>query len=104
MAGTCPPHEISFDTSLATVLRTLSRLSTAPDAHPRGRRHRIDALTNYVADTVTRHYTRHPSVELPVPEPLFADRVEWLLTATRPGRGGWGRLLVAGLGSATASW
>ncbi|MEU1601169.1 hypothetical protein ABZ468_52950 [Streptomyces sp. NPDC005708] len=42
MAGTCPPHEISFDTSLATVLRTLSRLSTAPDAHPRGRRHRID--------------------------------------------------------------
>jgi hypothetical protein len=55
VAGTCPPHEISFDASLATVLRTLSRLSTAPDARPRGRRHRIDALTNYAADTVTRH-------------------------------------------------
>ncbi|MEU6655954.1 hypothetical protein ABZ904_43010 [Streptomyces sp. NPDC046900] len=64
VAGTCPPQKVSFDASLATVLRTLIQLSTAPDAHPRGRRHRIDARTNYVADTVTRHYTRHPSVEL----------------------------------------
>lgn len=87
VAGTCQPQKISFDTSLATVLRTLNRLSTTPGTRPRRRRHRIDALTNYVADTVTRHYARHPSVELPVPEPLFADRVEWLLTATLP----WGR-------------
>ncbi|MGY5103034.1 DUF6207 family protein [Streptomyces sp. 900105245] len=83
VAGTCPPEEISFDASLSTVLRTLSTLSTAAGTRPR-RRHRIDALTNYVADTVTRHYTRHPDVEFPVPEPLFAHRIEWLLTARLP--------------------
>ncbi|MFI5972703.1 hypothetical protein [Streptomyces sp. NPDC051452] len=83
VAGTCPPEELSFDASLSTVLRTLSTLSTAAGTRPR-RRHRIDALTNYVADTVTRHYIRHPDVELPVPEPLFAHRVEWLLTAPLP--------------------
>ncbi|MBJ6636921.1 hypothetical protein H4K36_01210 [Streptomyces sp. DHE7-1] len=83
VAGTCPPQEISFDASLSTVLRTLSRLGTDSGTRSR-RRHRIDALTNYVADTVTRHYTRHPSIELPVPEPLFANRVHWLLEATPP--------------------
>ncbi|MEV5762842.1 hypothetical protein AB0L61_39530 [Streptomyces tendae] len=82
VVGTCPPRDISFDSSLPTVLRILSHLAaTGPG---RRRRHRIDALTNYVADTVTRHYTRHPSVELPVPEPLFADRAAWLLTASLP--------------------
>ncbi|WP_258054643.1 hypothetical protein [Streptomyces sp. Ru71] len=84
VAGTCPPQEIRFDASLPTLLRTLSRLATAPGATPRRRRHRIIALTNYVAETVTRHYRRHPNVELPIPEPRFADRVEWLLTATLP--------------------
>jgi len=84
VAGTRPPREISFDDSLPTVLRTLSRLCAAPGARPRPHRHRIDALTNYVADTITRHYTRHPSVELPIPEPRFADRVEWLLTVALP--------------------
>ncbi|MFE4411316.1 hypothetical protein [Streptomyces sp. NPDC056821] len=83
VAGACSPQQISFDASLSTILRTLSRLSTAHDARPR-RRHCIDALTNYVADTVTRHYARHPSIELPIPEPLFANRVEWLLAATLP--------------------
>ncbi|MFE4668184.1 hypothetical protein ACFRI7_29770 [Streptomyces sp. NPDC056716] len=82
VAGVSPPHQIRFDASLPTVLRTLSRLTTGPGARPR--RHRIDALTRYVADTVTRHYTRHPGVEIPVPEPHFADRVTWLLTATLP--------------------
>ncbi|MEV6406156.1 hypothetical protein AB0M58_24865 [Streptomyces bobili] len=81
VVGTCPPQEISFDASLSTVLHTLNRLSAGPGAR---RRHRIDALTNYVADTVTRHYTRHPGIEIPVPEPRFADRVTWLLTATLP--------------------
>ncbi|MFJ3037111.1 MULTISPECIES: sigma-70 RNA polymerase sigma factor region 4 domain-containing protein [Streptomyces] len=82
VAGSCPPRDISFDSSVPTVLRILSHLAaTGPG---RRRRHRIDALTNYVADTVTRHYTRHPSVEPPVPEPLFADRAAWLLTASLP--------------------
>ncbi|MEU8810716.1 hypothetical protein ACN6K5_006329 [Streptomyces violaceoruber] len=82
VAGTCPPRNISFDSSVPTVLRILSHLAaTGPG---RRRLHRIDALTNYVADTVTRHYTRHPSVEFPIPEPQFADRAAWLLTATLP--------------------
>ncbi|MFE9679731.1 hypothetical protein ACFYO5_37435 [Streptomyces sp. NPDC006259] len=83
VVGTCPPQTISFDASLPTVLHTLHRLYAGPGTRPR-RRHRIDALTNYVADTVTRHYTRHPGVEIPVPEPRFAERVAWLLTATLP--------------------
>ncbi|CAL9675244.1 DUF6207 family protein [Streptomyces sp. enrichment culture] len=82
VVGTCPPRNINFDSSVPTVLRILSHLAaTGPG---RRRRHGIDALTNYVADTVTRHYTRHPSVELPIPEPFFADRAAWLLTATLP--------------------
>ncbi|MEV6617283.1 hypothetical protein AB0N31_26210 [Streptomyces sp. NPDC051051] len=83
VVGTCPPQEISFDASLPTVLHTLHRLSATPGTRPR-QRHRINALTNYVADTVTSHYTRHPGIEIPVPEPRFADRVVWLLTATLP--------------------
>ncbi|MET9506552.1 hypothetical protein ABZY42_33425 [Streptomyces sp. NPDC006622] len=84
VVGTCPPPQtISFDASLPTVLHTLNRLYAGPGTRPR-RRHRIDALTNYVADTVTRHYTRHPGIEIPVPEPRFAERVAWLLTATLP--------------------
>ncbi|MFF1548054.1 hypothetical protein [Streptomyces sp. NPDC058291] len=83
VAGTCPPHQISFDASLPTVLHTLTRLCDGPGSRP-VRRHRIEALTNYVAETVTRHYTRHPGIEIPVPEPRFADRVTWLLTATLP--------------------
>jgi hypothetical protein len=78
VVGTCPPRNISFDSSVPTVLRILSHLSaTGPG---RRRRHCIDALTNYGADTVTRH----PSVEFPVSEPLFADRAGWLLTASLP--------------------
>ncbi|GHB75794.1 hypothetical protein GCM10010377_77830 [Streptomyces viridiviolaceus] len=83
VSGTCPPRKISFDSSLSTVLRILTQLSTPGQ---RRRPHRIDALTNYVADTVTRHYIRNPSIEIPVPEPRFADRVGWLLTATLPWR------------------
>ncbi|MFF0516189.1 hypothetical protein [Streptomyces sp. NPDC004250] len=82
VSGICPPRDISFDSSLPTVLRILSQLT--PGGSAQHRRHRIDALTNYLADTINRHYTRHPSVEIPVPEPLFADRVTWLLTATLP--------------------
>ncbi|MEV6960261.1 hypothetical protein AB0M97_13905 [Streptomyces sp. NPDC051207] len=81
VAGTCPPRTIRFDAGLSTVLRILSRL--ASPGHRR-RPHRIDALTNYVADAVTPHYTRHPGVELPVPEPRFADRVGFLLETTPP--------------------
>ncbi|MEU5116648.1 hypothetical protein AB0G64_34745 [Streptomyces longwoodensis] len=83
VAGTFPAQTISFDASLPTVLHTLNRLYAGPGARRR-RRHRIDALTTYVADTVTRHYTRHPSIEIPVPEPRFAERVQWLLSATLP--------------------
>ncbi|MFF8931551.1 hypothetical protein ACF1AO_30280 [Streptomyces longwoodensis] len=83
VVGTCRAQTISFDASLPTVLHTLNRLCASPGTRLR-RRHRIDALTNYVADTVTRHYTRHPGIEIPVPEPRFAERVTWLLTATLP--------------------
>ncbi|MGA5605151.1 hypothetical protein ACPCUF_29660 [Streptomyces griseoincarnatus] len=83
VVGTCPPQTINFDASLPTVLHTLNRLCAGPGTRQR-KRHRIDALTNYVADTVTRHYTRNPEIEIPVPEPRFAERVTWLLTATLP--------------------
>lgn len=81
VVGTCPPTDIRFDAGLPTVLRILSELA-APGR--RRRSHRIDALTNYVADAVTPHYDRHPNIELPVPEPRFADRVDFLLTAAPP--------------------
>ncbi|MFV0131719.1 hypothetical protein ACLGIH_00225 [Streptomyces sp. HMX87] len=84
MVGTRLPEQIVFDASLSTLLRTLSNLTVHPGARARRRRDRIEALTHYVAETVTHHYSRHPSVELPVPEPLFAERVEWLLTAALP--------------------
>ena len=81
VAGACPPTDIRFDAGLPTVLRILSELA-APGR--RRRPHRIDALTNYVADAVTPHYDRHPNIELPVPEPRFADRIDFLLTTTPP--------------------
>ncbi len=81
VAGACPPTEIRFDAGLSTVLRILSELATPGN---RRRPHRIDALTNYVADTVTSHYHRHPTIELPVPEPRFADRIDFLLTTVPP--------------------
>ncbi|MFK4123703.1 hypothetical protein [Streptomyces longwoodensis] len=84
VVGTCPTQTISFDASLPTVLHTLSRLYASPGTPRLRRRHRIDALTTYVADTVSRHYARHPGIEIPVPEPRFAERVTWLLTATLP--------------------
>lgn len=80
VAGTCPPTDIRFDAGVSTVLRILSELA-APGY--RRRPHRIDALTNYVADAVTPHYNRHPNIELPVPEPRFADRIDFLLN-TQP--------------------
>ncbi|MET8826386.1 hypothetical protein ABZX40_30075 [Streptomyces sp. NPDC004610] len=82
VVGTSPPECVSFDASLPTVLRTLSRLTTAFGSRPM--RHSINALTHYVAENATRHYARHPGVEIPVPEPHFAEQVEWLLTATLP--------------------
>ncbi|MEU3174958.1 hypothetical protein [Streptomyces sp. NPDC007000] len=81
VAGACPPTDFRFDAGLSTVLRILSEL--AAPGHRR-RPHRIDALTNYVADAVTPHYSRHPNIELPVPEPRFADRVGFLLSTTPP--------------------
>ncbi|BFO18456.1 hypothetical protein SHKM778_48440 [Streptomyces sp. KM77-8] len=81
VAGTCPPEDIRFDAGLPTVLRILSELAAPGRRH---RPHRIDALTNYVADAVTPHYDRHPNIELPVPEPRFADRIGFLLTTTPP--------------------
>ncbi|MFI8086766.1 hypothetical protein ACIF9R_00410 [Streptomyces sp. NPDC086080] len=81
VVGTCPPTDIRFDTGVSTVLRILSEL--AAPGHRR-RPHRVDALTNYVADAVTPHYHRYPNIELPVPEPRFADRVGFLLSAAPP--------------------
>ncbi|MEV7289746.1 hypothetical protein AB0O01_35220 [Streptomyces sp. NPDC093252] len=82
IVGTSPPECVSFDAGLPTVLRTLNRLTTVFGARPM--RHSINALTHYVAENAARHYARHPGIEIPVPEPHFAEQVEWLLTATLP--------------------
>ncbi|WP_225834766.1 hypothetical protein [Streptomyces sp. NK08204] len=79
--GISPPVHCTFDASVPTVLRILSRL-TAPGGRPRAQR--ADAITNYVARTVTSGYAEHPGVEIPVPEPRFADRISFLLTFTPP--------------------
>ncbi|MGW0770960.1 hypothetical protein [Streptomyces sp. NPDC002676] len=84
VSGINPPLDFTFDASVPTVLRILSRL-TAPGGRPRP--HRADAITNYVARTVTHGYAEHPGVEIPVPEPRFADRVTFLLTFTPPWTG-----------------
>ncbi|MEU1516229.1 hypothetical protein ABZ490_29520 [Streptomyces sp. NPDC005811] len=82
VSGVCPPlHRFRFDASVPTVLRILSHLS-APGQ--RQRTHRADAITNYVANAVTRGQRRHPGVEIPVPESRFADRVSFILSATPP--------------------
>ncbi|MER5924960.1 hypothetical protein [Streptomyces mirabilis] len=82
VSGVCPPlHEFRFDASIPTVLRVLSHL-TAPGQ--RSRTPRADAITNYVADAVTHGYIRHPGVEIPVPDPRFADRVSFILSGTPP--------------------
>ncbi|MGW7382797.1 DUF6207 family protein [Streptomyces sp. NPDC054794] len=82
VTGICPSlNQFRFDTSIPTVLRILSRLAT-PGHRPRT--HRADAVTNYVAHAVTHGYTRHPSVEIPVPEPRFADRLGFILANTPP--------------------
>ncbi|MDO0925693.1 hypothetical protein QQY24_09810 [Streptomyces sp. TG1A-8] len=84
VTGLCPPVLCTFDASVPTVLRILSRLAPAD---PRPRPHRADAVTNYVALAVQRGYARHPGVEIPVPGPRFADRVSFLLTWTPPWSG-----------------
>ncbi|WP_328499707.1 hypothetical protein OG828_48635 [Streptomyces sp. NBC_00457] len=81
VTGVPPLHHFTFDASVHTVLRILSHL-TAPGE--RRRTHRADAITNYVAQAVTRGQRRHPGVEIPVPEPRFADRVTFILDATPP--------------------
>ncbi|MFJ9752593.1 hypothetical protein [Streptomyces chartreusis] len=74
-------HHFRFDASVPTVLRILSHLA---GPGPRPRTHRADAITNYVANAVTRGYRRHPGIEIPVPEARFADRVHFILTTTPP--------------------
>lgn len=82
VSGVCPPlHQFRFDASISTVLRILSHLA-APGRRPRT--HRTNAITTYVANAVTRGYRRHPGIEIPVPEPRFADRVHFILSATPP--------------------
>ncbi|WP_405933654.1 hypothetical protein [Streptomyces sp. NBC_00827] len=82
VAGVCPPlHLFRFDASVPTVLRILSHL-TPPGQRPRT--HRTDAITNYVAAAVTHGRLRHPGIEIPVPEPRFADRVSFILDFTPP--------------------
>ncbi|MFI8234905.1 hypothetical protein ACIGDI_39535 [Streptomyces sp. NPDC085900] len=82
VTGICPPrHHFRFDASLPTVLRILNHLATPS---PRPRTHRADAITNYVANAVTRGYRRNPGIEIPVPEPLFADRIRFILNTTPP--------------------
>ncbi|MFI1731594.1 hypothetical protein ACH40E_20755 [Streptomyces acidicola] len=82
LTGGCPTtHQIRFDATLATVLRVLSHLHTPGT---RTRTHRADAVANYVARAVTNGYARHPGVEIPVPEPRFADRIAFILSHTPP--------------------
>ncbi|MGW7263286.1 DUF6207 family protein [Streptomyces sp. NPDC054842] len=82
VSGACPPaHYDRFDASIPTVLRVLSHLTAAGR---RPRTHRAEAITNYVANAVTRGQRRHPEVEIPVPEARFADRVGFILAATPP--------------------
>ncbi|MFJ1878687.1 hypothetical protein [Streptomyces chartreusis] len=97
VSGICPPlHHFRFDASVPTVLRILSHLA---DSGPRPRTHRADAITNYVANAVTRGYRRHPGIEIPVPEARFADRVHFILTTTPPWTRHVTRVLNTGLPS-----
>ncbi|WP_369364326.1 hypothetical protein AB5L52_14310 [Streptomyces sp. CG4] len=77
VTGVRPPVSCTFDASVPTVLRVLSRL-TSPGARRRPRR--TDVVTSYVAHAVRSGYARYPGVEIPVPGPCFADRVSSLLT------------------------
>jgi hypothetical protein len=80
-AGACSRERLRYDASVPTVLRVLSRLTAR---RKRPRTHRADAVTNYVADAVAHGYRRYPSVEIPVPEPRFADRLAFILSTTPP--------------------
>ncbi|MFE1444147.1 hypothetical protein [Streptomyces sp. NPDC058739] len=82
VTGIHPPlNRFRFDTDVPTVLRVLSRLAARRD---RARPQRADALTNYVADAVTRACRHHPDIEIPLPETRFASRIAFILAATTP--------------------
>jgi hypothetical protein len=81
LTGVAPENfQRRFDTSLATVLRILSLLSSVG----RPRSHRADAITNYMAHAVADGYATNPGVEIPLPGPCFADRIAFILDATPP--------------------
>ncbi|CCK32837.1 hypothetical protein BN159_8459 [Streptomyces davaonensis JCM 4913] len=69
---------MTADTSLATVLRILSRLTRATQ-----RRHTptAQAVIEFVAAAVAIGYDRHPDLEIPVPGTHFAEQLEVIIAA-----------------------
>jgi hypothetical protein len=69
----CPVYRrLTADTSVATVLRILSRLSgTTPRTHPPAAR----AVIQFVARAVTTGYRNHPDLEIPLPGTHFAEQL-----------------------------
>ncbi|MEU9338804.1 hypothetical protein AB0D49_37585 [Streptomyces sp. NPDC048290] len=87
--GEVPPADgpayrmMTVDTSLATVLRILSRLTCTA---PRSLTPVAKAVIAFVARAVAIGYDRHPDLEIPLPGPDFAEQIELIATAAT-GRG-----------------
>ncbi|MFK0284154.1 hypothetical protein ACIQVL_27350 [Streptomyces sp. NPDC090499] len=70
---------VTADTSLATVLRVLSRLTRATPRRPTPA---AAAVIDFVATAVAIGYDLHPDLEIPVPGPHFAEHLEIIAAAT----------------------
>jgi hypothetical protein len=75
------------DISTPTLLRIITRLLADPDLPclqiglPRSRL--ATAVMDYVPSVVAAGYTGHPDVEIPLPGPLFAERLAVIADTTR---------------------
>ncbi|MEV7796564.1 hypothetical protein [Streptomyces sp. NPDC087512] len=71
-------HMVTADTSFATVLRILSRLSeTVPRRHTPA----AQAVIEFVATAVAIGYDRNPDLEIPLPGTNFAEQLEIIIAA-----------------------
>ncbi|MEU3466131.1 hypothetical protein ABZ721_40140 [Streptomyces sp. NPDC006733] len=69
----------TVDTSLPTVLRTLSRLLNAAS---RPRTEVVTAVMEYVPNALADGYAENPDFEIPLPGPHFAEHITAILAAT----------------------
>jgi hypothetical protein len=72
--------EYTAESRVPVLLRVLEHLTPADRPHTEA----TLAVMDYVAAAVATGYARHPGVEIPLPGPYFAERLEIILATTSP--------------------